>query len=488
MLAIVGVGVAVHAVVMARYGFHRDEFYYINTGRHLAWGYDDQPPVTPVLARLAAALPGSDLLALRALAILCGAALVVLVVLIARELGAGRRAQIIAAGVAAASPVIVGPTMFFGTTVTDDVAWCAVFLLVLWALRTGRTGAWVAAGVAAGMGLENKRTVAVLLVGIFAGLLVTRREVLRTAGPWIAAAIALVILAPNLVWDAANGWPTFAFTQRLAEKIGGPLGEVGQLAQLPVLLGPPLLVVLYLGARWLWKDPEARPHRWILICALVVVALFAVGLGKVYYPAPAAYPLYAAGAIAIDQRRWRTAGTAVFLGITWLFTMFVTLPFAPVSVATKVPGLKDVSIESYGWPEFTEQVAAVVNSLPAADRNRLVLFTSNYGEAGALARFGPARGLTAPVRSGQNAYGDWGPELSGTPATVVCAGEFGPDYLHHGWNDIQRVATFHLPHDVQNEEIRSGAAIYLCRSPRGSWAQIWPRLMHFDGHLRHPGG
>ena len=486
VFVIAAAGALLHATVMARYGFHRDEFYYIQSGRHLAWGYVDQPPVTPVLARLAAALPGSDLLALRALSILAAAACAVLVALLAREFGGGRRAQLIAVGIGVAAPMFVGPSVFFGTTIMDDLGWALVYFLVVRAMRTGRVTAWVAAGVAAGLGLEAKRTMAVLLIGVFVGLAMARREVLRTTGPWIAAAVAAVLFLPNLVWDARHHWSTIDMTQRLSEKIGGPLGELGQLAQAPFVIGVLVLPFVVIGVRWLAKEPEGRPYRWTLATAVVVVAIFAVGLGKVYYPVPAAIPFLAAGAVAAEARPWSQRRVLGWLVPSAVMTALVALPFVSAPIASKIPGLKDVAIESYGWPEFTDQVVAVAKSLPPDEQQGLVIFTSNYGEAGALQQYGPARGLTAPVRSGHNGYGDWGPELSGTPRTVLCVGDFlnAQSYLHRGWRDVRFIAPIKYPQDVQNEEIRFHAGISTCRDPVGSWAQIWPRLRHLDGHVR----
>jgi hypothetical protein len=62
-----------------------------------------------------------------------------------------------------------------------------------------------------------------------------------------------------------------------------------------------------------------------------------------------------------------------------------------------------------------------------------VVFTSNYGEAGAIARFGPEYGLGAPVRSAHNAYGDWGSALGGRPRVVLAVGEFDAQYLCRAW-------------------------------------------------------
>src|SRR5215469_5779470 len=92
----------------ARYGYHRDELYFLACGRHLAWGYPDQPPFVPLLARLMSDLAPGSLVVLRLPSALASAALVILTALIAREFGAEHRAQILAAGVVAAAPLVIG--------------------------------------------------------------------------------------------------------------------------------------------------------------------------------------------------------------------------------------------------------------------------------------------------------------------------------------------------------------------------------------------
>ncbi|SEP44137.1 glycosyltransferase family 39 protein [Amycolatopsis saalfeldensis] len=196
----------VHLAVAARYGWHRDEFYYVITGRHPAWGYVDQPPLTPVLARLAAALPGG-VVPLRVLAIAAAAGCVLLAAKLAAELGARRRAQLISAAAVTACPAYVAASALFGTTGTDQLRWLAVMVATARALRLGTIPAWLLAGLFAGLGLENKDTIAALVIGIALGLVITRRAALRTPGPWLAAALALLIASPNIRWNAADGWP-----------------------------------------------------------------------------------------------------------------------------------------------------------------------------------------------------------------------------------------------------------------------------------------
>jgi 4-amino-4-deoxy-L-arabinose transferase-like glycosyltransferase len=464
-----------HLAVASRYGWHRDELYYAEAGRHLAFGYVDQPPLTPLVARLADLLPGS-LLPLRLAAIAAQVGVVLLIAALTRELGGGRRAQTIAAACTAASPVVIGSSLLLGTTILDQLAWAATIVLTAAALRTGRLGNWIAAGVAAGVGLENKQTIVVLIVGTLLGLALFRRDALRSGGPWAASAIALLLWLPNVLWNAVNSWPSIDMARVLARKQGGPVVSFAELP-LAILAVTGLLIVVWIaGVRWLLRDPAGRPFRWLLVVAAFALVVFAASAGKLYYAAPALLPMFAPGGRAIGERRaakgWFGSRTlTVVIVVSWLTATLLLLPFLPVSSA-----LVSEQRETFGWPELAEQVAEVVQAHPRAT----VVFTSNYGEAGAISRFGSQRGLHLPVRSGHNSYGDWGPALRGSPAVVLCVGEFDEAYLRRYWRDVERIDRVRVPEDVANEERKEHAAIYVCRDPKGSWTQLWPGLRHLD--------
>ena len=84
---IAAVAVGVELAVSARYGYHRDELYFLAAGQHPAFGYVDQPPLTPLLARLTAVVSGNSLVALRLLPALVMAALIGLTAAMSRLLG-----------------------------------------------------------------------------------------------------------------------------------------------------------------------------------------------------------------------------------------------------------------------------------------------------------------------------------------------------------------------------------------------------------------
>ncbi|WP_326837013.1 glycosyltransferase family 39 protein [Amycolatopsis rhabdoformis] len=475
LLAVVAVAGLVHAAVATRFGWHRDEFYYVISGRHLAWGYPDQPPLTPLLARLATELPGG-VLPLRVLAIAAQLGCVLLAAKLAAELGGRGRAQVLAAAAVAVCPVFVAGSMLFGTTVTDQLAWAAVFVTVARALRLGSVRAWLTAGVVAGIGLENKATVGVLLLGLLVGLVAVRRPVLRTPGPWLAAAVAAVLVAPNVVWNAQHGWAQFRMAGVLSAEQGGALGALPNVPLLLlVLAGPPLIALWLLGVRRLCSA-AGREHRWVLVVAVTALVVFTAGGGKSYYAAPALLGLFAAGAVRAEARplagprRWATA-----LGLSGVFAVLIGLPVLPLRAESALAAVNPQLVETAGWPEFTRQVTAAADTLPPGSS----IFTSNYGEAGALTLLGPAAGLHVPVSSAHNGYLLWGPP-AGTPDTVLCVGEWGPAYLHRFWSDVREIAPITAPDGITNEETGHHAAIYECRRPRGTWAQLWPGLSHLD--------
>jgi hypothetical protein len=473
VLVVAALAAAVHLAVATRYGWHRDEFYYVITGRHPAWGYVDQPPLTPLLARLAAELPGG-VLPLRVLTVACQCGVIVLAAKLAAELGGRAKAQVITAAAVAASFVFLASATLFGTTVTDQLVWAALFVAVARALRLRTTGAWLLVGLLGGVGLENKDTVAVLLLGVVVGLVAFHREVWRTPGPWLAAGLAVLLKVPNVVWDAVHGWPDLEMARVLSERSGGPLGS---LASLPVfalvLAGPPLVGLWVLGVRRLARSD----HRWLLVAVATVVVVLTASGGKIYYPAPVLVALFAAGAVHVEaasiggsRARWRWPA---LIGAAAVLAVVFGYPVLPIRTEDALRGVNPTNLETYGWPEFVDQVRAAAAAQPPGTP----IFTSNYGEAGALTILGD--GLTNPVLSAQNAYSDWGPP-PGTPDTVLCACEFTPAYLARFWADVTLLAPITVPDGVHNQESNAGAAIYLLREPRGTWAQLWPSLRHYD--------
>lgn len=472
VLAIVLAKTAVQLSVAGRYGWHRDELYYRSAGEHLALGYVDFPPVVPLLVRLAAGLFGDSLVGLRSLAALAGAAVVVLTALLARELGGGRRAQVVAAVAAAASPLLLGGNSMFQTVSFDHLTWAGVLVLVVRLLRTGDVRLWPAIGVAAGVGLMTKYTVAVLLVGLVAGLAATTRgrELLRTPGPWVAAALAGAILAPNLWWQARHGWPSVEFFRGQNAGVREETSVLVFTGELVLLAGLPGLVLAIAGLRRLAADVRWRPLGWA--AALVVVAFLVLG-GKSYYAGPALPLLFAAGACSIEL-----AGRRVQRATPWAVVAFAVvgspaiLPVLPVAAMVDL-GLAEARedyAEELGWPELAATVAGAYRDLSPGEQASTAIVAWNYGEAGALGLHGPALGLPEVV-SGHLSHRYWAPaEPSATTLLVV---GFDPMASGIACRSVEVVATLDNDAGADNEE--RGRPVSVCGLD-GDLGDAWPAI------------
>lgn len=463
-----------------RYGYHRDELYFLACGQHLAWGYPDQPALVPVIARLmSAAAPGS-LVVLRLPSALASAALVVLTALLTRELGGGRAAQVLAATAIAVSAVVMGSGHLLSTTTFGLPLWALLCWIVARILRTGRQRLWPLAGLAAGVALNDNDLAAFLIFAIAVGLAVTGPRV-HLASPWFYAGglIALLAWAPYLAWQAAHGWPELAVSSAIAAGRSGT--SAPRWLILPEQLGlasPYLAPVWIVGLVRLLRDPALRWCASFGVAYLVLAVVFTATGGKPYYLAGMFGVLFAAGAQpAVGWMRRGRAGlrhglvaAAVALSLT---AVPVTLPVLPAGMVRDTPivTLNYDAGETIGWPAFAGEIAAVYRSLPPAQRPGAIVLASNYGEAGAVDRFGPGYRLP-PAYSGHMGFWYWGPPPPGA-VTVVAVG-FSAAQLTGVCRHLRLAAHLSNRLGVSNQE--QGAPVWVCRRVDRPWRRIWPAL------------
>src|SRR2546425_9860396 len=162
--------------VADRYGWHRDELYYLASSRHLSLGYVDYPPVTPLPARLDQVIFPGSLPGLRLLPVLAGAPVMVVAALIARELGGNRLVQGLTGLAVLISPLYIGTNILFQTVSFDQLVWAVACLLFVRLLRGADPREWLWLGLVFGVGLEAKYTGIGLGVALLIGLLVTRQR------------------------------------------------------------------------------------------------------------------------------------------------------------------------------------------------------------------------------------------------------------------------------------------------------------------------
>jgi hypothetical protein len=184
-----------HLATNGNLGFHTDELYYIDCGRHPALGYVDFPPIVPLLARLETDLLGATPWGLRLLPTLLGGFMVALSGMYVRRLGGSLRLQVLALLIAVTAPYFLGANWVYQTVTFDEATWMVAFYCFLSLVLEHRPRYWIYLGLSLGTGLKVKYTIAALAAAIGIAILLTPtlRSDLRTRYPWIAAGIALLI-------------------------------------------------------------------------------------------------------------------------------------------------------------------------------------------------------------------------------------------------------------------------------------------------------
>ncbi len=472
VLVVAGIAVVLLLAVSSRYGFHRDELYFLVAGRRLAWGYVDQPPLVPLIARVSEAIAGASPTTLRVLPALAIGGTALLSAAIARRFGGRGIAQIAAAAATAFSGVALAVGHLLSTATFDYLLWTLAIYLIVGVLDGDGPRWWLGVGATVGVAMLNKGLVVAFVLAVLIGLLVTRqRRLLASPWPWLGAGLAALMAMPTIVWQAANGWPQLAMAEALAQRSDGPLAFVlQQIGLLSIALTVPAVVGLWR----LLRSPDLTPFRPVGITFVLLFVVFLVTGGKAYYVSPLYPALLAAGAMWFEalSQGWRWA-VGVTAGIGIAAGTVIALPVVPVSAVSSVDATGELG-ETVGWPELIDQVSAVYESLPADQQDRVTIFTGSYGEAGAVDVLGGERGLP-PASSGHNTYWLWGPPARHGP--VIGVGQI-VDVLQRICPDVARVGTITNPWGVQNEE--NGLPLLLCTDPVGQLADVWDAARHYN--------
>lgn len=481
--AVAALLVAILGATIGRYDYHRDELYFRLLAEHPGWGYVDQPPGTPMIVKLSLWMFGDTVWALRIPALICVVVTAFLAAAIAHELGGGRLAQTLAAaGLLSVFPLVVGHVLL--TASVDLPVWAGATLLIMRALLRNEPRWWLAAGALVGLGLYNKHLVILLIIGVAVGLLaVGPRPVLASPWPWAAAALAVLIGAPNLVYQVVNGLPQLDMAAALADDRGDEARVLFLPMQL-LVVGLPLVPIWIAGLTSLWRRQDWRPVRGFAVAYPVLCLLLLATAGQFYYTMGLILALYAAGCVVLAP--WLAEGAvalrrlvvALAVVVNVALSVVTALPVLPLSLLkdTPVPAMNQVIQDQVGWSRYVRQVADAYQGLSPADRARAVIITSNYGEAGAIDRYGNQYGLPA-VYSGHNELHRFGPppESAGVAILVIQGDAPG---LRSMFESCSVVGRLDNGFGVDNEE--QGVRIRVCRGRHASWHELWPRFAHLS--------
>ncbi len=482
-----------HCIFNNRYGYFRDEFDYLSCGNHLAWGYVDQPPLLPFLVRISRIVLGESLRSVRFLPALVISLALVLTAMIAREFGGRGFALVLAAVAFLIAPTYLSAGSLLTTNSLEPLLWmgCAYFA-ILAIKRDPRY--WMLFGVSAGLGLEEKYSIAIFGAAIVLSLLLTKhRRAFLSKWLWVGGAIAFLIFLPNLIWNVQNHWPFLELMHNIRVSGRDTQLSAWQFFVQQILLLHPMTAPIWIsGLCALLFSSRFRSYRLLGLSYLMAFAAFVLLKGKNYYLAPIYPMLLAAGSVVIESGVERTRQVwfkpalivLLLLGGAWLapivvpifsverfITFLNTLPFKlPRSEHShERAALPQHYADQFGWEEMAAMTAQAWARVPAEQRSDCGIFAQNYGQAGAIDFFGPRYGLP-PALSGHQTYFLWGPRgYSGNCMIVL---DDRKEVLDQLFNEVELVGASDHPYSIERQ-----TPVFLCRGAKfGTLAQLWPKL------------
>jgi 4-amino-4-deoxy-L-arabinose transferase-like glycosyltransferase len=480
--------VLLHTFTNGRYGFHRDELATLDDARSLAWGYVAYPPVTPFIARVALSLLGPSLIGLRFFAALAQGVVLVLTGLIARELGGGRQAQIVAAFAAAIGGVAFSAGMLFEYVTFDYLCWVAAAYFVVRLLASEDPRWCLALGAAIGVGMLTKYTMAFLILGIATGFLFTSaRRYLRSPWLWCGVALAFLIFLPNLIWQVRHQFVTLDFLQCIhARDVRMGRTDNFVIGQFWVATNPPTVLLWLAGLYYVFATKDGKRYRPIGWMFAVPFVLFVIARGRAYYTAPGYPMLLAAG--AVWGERWLASlpspGALVIRWSVWIALTIGALIVAATVLPIAAPGSSwwqaaDKATggnfnEEIGWRELVQTVASVRDTLPIEERSRLGILAADSGQAGAINLYGPAFRLPKAI-CGTNShwYRGYG---NPPPETLIVVGM--PRLIERAFASCKIAGHVSNRYGVRNSTI-ANTEIFVCHGLRLPWPSFWQRLRSY---------
>lgn len=484
-------------ILAGNYGFFRDEYYYIECSKNLAFGFVDQPPLSALILFLTRQIFGESLLAVRLTAYFAGSATIFIAGLLAREMNGGKFAQGLAALAALFSGVLLGTSGYFSMNAFDTFFAALFFLLLLRLINTQNKKYLILIGVVFGLGLQNKYTLLFVAAGLFVGFLLTaNRKFFLAKELWIGAGIAAVIVLPHVLWQIGNDFPTLEFMRNAAMYKNQPMGFAEFAFNSLLELNPASIILLITALYFLAFNSSGRKYSVIGIIFISVFLIFLFNNGKPYYMGVLYPAIIAAGAVGADliisklNKKWlRYALIITLLPLYILVTPFA-IPVLDVDTfieyseftGVKSSGASERSAlgvlpqffaDRFGWEEMAQKVAEVYNTLTPEEKKVTLIAGQNYGEAGAIDYYREKYGLPKAI-SPHNNYWLWGyPDWYKGEILIVIGSTLEDN--KELFEQVELAASHYNKYGMPYENVD----IFICRKIKMPLKEIWNRIKIF---------
>jgi len=392
-----------HFLTNTRYGLHRDAYLYLSYAEHPGWGYMEGPPFMAVLSVLSYWLGGSDF-AVRLFPALAGCVILCAMAYLIRRLGGGVWALFIASTAFLFAPAYLRGNTLFQPVSFNQMWWTLLAIQVSLLVHTGRRRHWYWAGGIFGLGLLTKYSIAFYGLALLVPVLILRWQNLGSKHLYLAAALALLLFSPNLLWQVQHDWPLLAHMEELrrTQLVNVSLGRF--LLMQPLMLFGGMVTALA-GLIYSFRQKASSV---LGIAYLITLALLLLLSGKPYYLLGAYPALFVLGGLALERGLRQKAARRAYViasAVLSLVLLPYSLPVLSLPQMEKYSAYMDRTLglsapliwedgqrytipqdyaDMHGWDEMAERVAKVYHSLPDSLQENCLLLGGSYGHAGTI--------------------------------------------------------------------------------------------------------
>lgn len=484
------INVVIHMLFYNTLGFHRDELLYFSLGQHLAAGYASVPPFVGFIAWIIIHTLGYSLFAARLVPFLLSGIMILLLREITRELKGGNYAQILVAIAFTVTPFNLRCFSMFQPVCFDMFFWTMTFYLALRWINTREDKYLLWLGPVVGIGLMNKYTIALELFCLFVVFLFTSyRDLFRKRAFYVAIIIGLVFFLPNLIWQIMNDLPFVTHMKALNESQLVHVSRVSFFTD-QFFIGSMGMFLIIPGIVFLIRNNTMRPYRPMVFAGFLVVIILAVLRGKSYYTI-GLFPFW----IAAGGVYWETVLKRKITKILFpCVLVLLTLPIIPVGLPVfnqdrlvnyfawmkdnvglgmvvrwedaKYHPLPQDYADMLGWDEIAVITDKAYSQV--ADKQSVMIYGENYGQAGAVMVLGKKYGLPDPACFSES-FLYWIPRNPTHEITsfIYINDKLGDD-VNRMFSECREIGK------VTNPLAREyGTRVWLCTKPRKSFNDMW---------------
>jgi len=436
IFALVKISMHLPAILFEGYGIFRDELYYLACTSHPAAGYVDQPPLSIWVLSAWIQVFGDSWQSIRIVPALFGGLTMIVLLQWTRALNGKFLAVVIVGTAFLAAPINIAFGSFYSMNSIDLFFWSLCFYSgqVVF-MHPDRALYWAILGLAVGLGLMNKISIAWFAIGLIVFILISNNRILLLKKePYIAGLTALFLFTPFIFWNMQHDWAHLTFASNASATKYAGISRMDFIAGIFLLENPVSMLLIIPAFAFLFNRKFTLAKRYAMVIFVTTLLILLVkGNVKSEYLAGSFLAVFVAGAVQAElwfganRLRYAVFGFVFVVAISGL----VLLPLAsPVldedafinyqqqlgmstrnSEGKEEAQLPQFYADMHGWKGLAENVSAAYMSIPEDNWPSTAVWASNYGEAGAIDYFRKNMPLP-PVLSPHNNYYLWSLELA----------------------------------------------------------------------------